>query len=194
MASEPLTLWIPGQLSACPRCTDHPACRPGPGVSALHQTDSESLWGARCGLWKALGGPEEPGRSGLPSLRRPERTEPHRPLGGAVDNCAGRIPEPGGAPGRSGGSSPHPARLRGWVMEALPLPLSTFPSATPDPGPLPSKHLEAPSTLNPSWVRGDTGAVPATPQNTWSLAWHSGLWTGMLPGSRPLGLRPRGWN
>ena len=42
-------------------------------------------------------------------------------------------------------------------MEALPLPPSTLSSATPDPGPLPSKHLEAPSTLNPSWVKGDTG-------------------------------------
>ena len=48
--------------------------------------------------------------------------------------------------------------------------------------------------LNPSWVRGDTGVVPATPQHTWSLAWHRGLWIGTLPGARPLHLRPRGWN
>ena len=101
----------------------------------------------------------------------------------------------GGAPRSSGESSPHPIRLHGWVMGALLLPpSSTLSSATPDPGPLPSKHLEAPSTLNPSWVRGNTGVVPATPQHTWSLAWHRGLWTVMLPGSRPLHLRPRGWN
>lgn len=64
----------------------------------------------------------------------------------------------GGAPRSSGESSPHPIRLHGWVMGALLLPpSSTLSSATPDPGPLPSKHLEAPSMLNPSWVRGDTG-------------------------------------
>ena len=133
-------------------------------------------------------------RAAVPQASRVHRAPPALP-GGTMNNCAGHIPGPvgsGGPPGRSGDNSPHPARLRGWVVEALPLPPSTLSSATPDPGPLPSKHLEAPSTLNPSWVRGDTGVVPATPQHTWSLAWHRGLWTGMLPGSRPLGLRPRG--
>lgn len=175
-----------------PRHQPPPACRPGPGVSVLHPADSELLWGARCGLWEALrsGGASQV-MAAVPQVSRAHRAPPTLP--GGAQQLLGR--GLGGAPRKSGESSPHPTRLCGWVIGARLLPpSSTLSSATPDPGPLPSKHLEAPSTLSASWVRGDTGVIPATPQHTWSLARDRGLWTGTLPGSRPLGLRPHGWN
>lgn len=122
VASVPLVLWIPGQLSACPRGTDRPACRPGPGVSALHPTDSESLWGAHCGLWKALRlGPEEPRRSGLPSLRRPEHTEPHRPSPGVPSTLLGLGSWESSQEQWGEQSTPHQAP---WVGDGGPAPPS----------------------------------------------------------------------
>lgn len=181
-----------GSSLHAPEAPTPPACRPGPGVSALHPADSELLWGARCGLWEALrsGGASQV-MAAVPQVSRAHRAPPTLP--GGAQQLLGR--GLGGAPRKSGESSPHPTRLCGWVIGARLLPpSSTLSSATPDPGSLPSKHLEAPSTLSPSWVRGDTGVIPATPQHTWSLARDRGLWTGTLPGSRPLGLRPHGWN
>lgn len=127
----------------------------------------------------------------VPQATRAHRAPPTLP--GGAQQLLGR--GLGGAPRKSGESSPHPTRLCGWVVGTRLLPLSsTLSSATPDPGPLPSKHLEAPSTLSPSRGHSSHPAAHMEPgQGQGLVGWDASWFQAPRPEATRLELdRPGG--